>query len=92
MNGPSVELENVTCHVILNDGSTKSFKMAFVPSPAHGLRYVQRFLAHNKLRRAASIRFTQDDPTPTQVDEALNQHDQSLEQTLRQAAEMLDKE
>lgn len=85
-------LENVTAHLILNDGQERQFPVLHLENVAQGFRYVQQYLKHRKLPRAASIRFTQDEPSPPQVEEDLNKHDQTLDQTLRDCAKILGRE
>ncbi len=82
-------MENVTAHMILSDGSKRKFHIPHLANVAQGFRYIRDYLAHNKLPRAASIRFIPDEPSPPQVEEDLNKHDQTLDQTLRDCAELL---
>ncbi len=87
-----VPLENVTARLILTDGTERKFTVPYLPSVAIGIRFVQKYLEHNKLPRAASIRFTQDEPSPPQVEADLNKHDQTLDETLRDCARILGRE
>lgn len=82
-------LENVTARLILADGTERKFTVPYLPSVAQGMRFVQKYLEHNKLPRAASIRFTQDEPSPPQIEKDLDKHDQTLDETLRECERLL---
>ena len=87
--GRPKSLDNVTVHLILSDATERTFTVPHLANVAQGFRYVRDYLAHNKQPRAASIRFTQDEPSPPQIEKDLNKHDQTLDQTLRDCAKLL---
>lgn len=85
----SEQFENVQCEVILGDGTQRVFTIPLLTSVAAGFRYVKAYCKQHRLANPASIRFNQTGPSPTQVEKDLNRHDQTLEETLRECADLL---